>query len=48
MDKKELDKAIQKTVLKMAMEPKNIEHYHSIVARRRSVPNVNDVARGYT
>ena len=30
MDKKELDRAIEKTVLKMAMEPKNTEHYHEL------------------
>ena len=30
MDKKELNKAIEKTVLKMAMEPKNTEHYHEL------------------
>ena len=30
MDKKELEKAIEKTVLKMAMDPKNTEHYHEL------------------
>ena len=30
MDKKELEKAIEKTVLKMAIEPKNTEHYHEL------------------
>ena len=35
-------------VINLVVGCKNIEHYHSIVARLRSVPNVNDVARGYT
>ena len=30
MDKQELEKAIQKTVLKMALEPNNTEHYHEL------------------
>ena len=30
MDKKELNKAIEKTVLKMALEPKNTDHYHEL------------------
>ena len=30
MDKKELNKAIEKTVLKMALEPNNTEHYHEL------------------
>ena len=30
MDKKELDKAIQKVVLRMALDPKNIENYHEL------------------
>ena len=30
MDKKEIDKSIQKTVLKLAMEPKNPVHYHEL------------------
>ena len=30
MDKKEIEKAIEKTVLKMALEPNNTEHYHEL------------------
>ena len=30
MDKKELDKLIEKAVLKMALDPNNIEHYHEL------------------
>ena len=30
MDKKEISKAIEKTVLKMAMEPKNTDNYHEL------------------
>jgi tetratricopeptide (TPR) repeat protein len=30
MDKKDLDKAIEKTVLKMAIEPNNTENYHEL------------------
>ena len=30
MEAKELNKAIEKTVLKMAIEPKNTEHYHEL------------------
>ena len=30
MDKKELEKSIEKVVLKMAMDPKNTEHYHEL------------------
>ena len=30
MDKKELNKAIEKTVLKMALEPNNTDHYHEL------------------
>ena len=30
MDKKELNKEIEKTVLKMAMEPNNTDHYHEL------------------
>ena len=30
MDKKELEQAIEKTVLKMALDPKNVENYHEL------------------
>ena len=30
MEKKELDRAIEKTVLKMALEPTNVVHYHEL------------------
>ncbi|MBE6672883.1 MAG: bifunctional (p)ppGpp synthetase/guanosine-3',5'-bis(diphosphate) 3'-pyrophosphohydrolase [Ruminococcaceae bacterium] len=35
-------------VINLVVGCKNIEHYHSIVARLKSVPNVEDVVRGYT
>lgn len=30
MDKKEIEKNIQKTVLKMALEPNNTDNYHDL------------------
>ena len=30
MDKKDIDKAIQKVVLKMALEPNNTDYYHEL------------------
>ena len=30
MEKNELNKLIEKTVLKMALNPKNAEHYHEL------------------
>ena len=30
MEKKELEKAIEKTVLRMALDPKNTDNYHEL------------------
>jgi len=34
-------------VINLVVGCKNIEHYYSIVAKLKSIPNVNDVVRGY-
>ncbi len=34
-------------VINLVVGCKNIDHYHSIVARLKAVPNVNDVVRGH-